>query len=248
LEVHQLPAWKDNLVWLLRCTATDTVAVVDGPDASNALAYCEERGWTLSVVLNTHTHHDHIGINKDLKKRGLLGQVQVYGAAKMARAIPGLTDPVDEGDTVTVGAVKGRVMLTEGHIDGHISFVFDDVVFCGDTMFAAGCGYLFNGPPAKMYDSLTRLAALPEGTRVCCAHEYTEDNLLFAWSIDPDNPVLLERIAAAKAIRAEGGCTVPSTIADERATNPFVRCADAESFAQTRALKDSKAYKKLSLP
>ncbi len=267
LEIHQIPAWKDNLVWLVRCTQTNAVAAVDGPDATAALEYCDARGWSLGAILNTHTHADHIGINRALKRRGLLDGVQVYGPAKRAGQVPGLTDPVGEGDTVTIGAATGRVMLTEGHIDGHISFVFDDVLFCGDTLFAGGCGYLFDGPPAKMYESLRRLRELADDVRVCCAHEYTEDNLLFAWSVEPDNVALRQRIEAVTRLRGEGRCAVPSTMGEERATNPFLRWGSAsirgrlasawpdrslesaaEVFAATRALKDRKDYKALTLP
>ena len=248
LAIHQVPAWRDNLIWLVHCVETGTVAAVDGPEAEPALEYCRRHNWNLGVVINTHTHRDHIGINQALDKLGLLQSMTVYGPALKASAVPGLTDPVTEGDVVRIGNVEGRVMLTEGHIDGHVSYVFDDVVFCGDTMFGAGCGYLFDGPPEKMHDSLQRLAALPEGTRVCCAHEYTEDNLLFAWSLEPDNPALIQRIREVVALRAQGGCSVPSTIGEERATNPFVRVPNAAEFARRRALKDAKAYKSLRLP
>jgi hydroxyacylglutathione hydrolase len=262
LEVHQLPAARDNLVWLLRPVGSSEVAAVDGPDAAGALAYCEERGWRLTTILNTHTHGDHVGINRDLAKRGLLEGMRVVGAAATRDAIPGLTEAVGEGDTVLLGGATARVLLTEGHIDGHVSYVFSDALFCGDTLFAGGCGYLFDGPPSKMHASLTRLGQLPPETRVCCAHEYTEDNLRFAFSVEPDNDALAERIRAVWALRARGECAVPSTIGDELATNPFMRhasatlrarvaaalpdapCATAEEvFAATRLLKNQGAYK-----
>ncbi|MEM6994511.1 MAG: hydroxyacylglutathione hydrolase [Myxococcota bacterium] len=262
LTVHQIPAWRDNLVWLLQCNETGAAAVVDGPEAGPVLAYCDAHGIELTAIFNTHTHGDHIGINLDLRKRGRLAGLRVVGAAARKDDVPGITEPVAEGDTVTLGAATGRVLSTEGHIDGHISFVFDDALFCGDTMFAAGCGYLFDGPAEKMHASLNKLAALPERTKVCCAHEYTEDNLRFAWSVDAGNPALAERIAAVWKLRGEGRCSVPSTIAEERATNPFLRfgadgvvqrlreawpdrdlSTPAEVFAATRALKDRKDYK-----
>jgi len=264
LEIHQIPSLQDNLIWLIVCPQTKEAAAVDGPEAGVVLDYCEARGFELTAILNTHTHWDHIGINKDLAKRGLLDGLRVVGNGAVASDIPGLTEPVTDGDAVSFGAAAGRVMLTEGHMNGHISFVFDDVVFCGDTMFAGGCGYLFDGPAAKMHDSLQRLAALPPSTRVCCAHEYTEDNLKFAWLTEPDNTALVERIVAARALRAEGGCTVPSTVGEERATNPFLRgdsptlraklaaampdadlSAPAAVFAATRAWKDRKDHKQL---
>ncbi len=262
IEVHQLLSAMDNLVWVVVCNETREAAVVDGPpDADTLLELCAARSLKLTTVLNTHTHWDHIGINNALRAKGLLDSLRVFGPALAAGDVPGLTDPVDEGDEARVGAAIARVLRTEGHMNGHISFLFDDVLFCGDTMFAAGCGYLFDGPASKMYDSLTRLAALPDGTRVCCAHEYTEDNLRFAWSVEPDNEALAARIRDVWAIRAGGGCTVPSTIGMEKATNPFLRHASAslraqlssqtdavlstpgEVFAATRALKDTKAYR-----
>jgi hydroxyacylglutathione hydrolase len=235
LTVHQVPVWVDNLVWIVVCNETGEAAVVDGPEAGPVLDYCKAQGLRVTTVLNTHTHGDHVGINRDLQRRGLLDGMMVVGPARRAADVPGLTRAVDEGDVVRVGAVEGRVMLTEGHIDGHISFVFGDLLLCGDTMFAAGCGRLFDGPPAKMHDSLQRLAALPGDTRVCCAHEYTQDNLRFAWSVEPGNAALAERIRRMWALRAEGGCTVPSRIEEERATNPFVRTESAELVASVRA-------------
>ena len=261
LTVRMVPSFQDNLIWVLTCNATGKTAVVDGPEASGTLALVEREGLTLESVFNTHTHHDHVGINSDLKRRGALPPV-VAGPGSRAGEVPGITQPVGEGDVVRVGEVEGRVLLTEGHIDGHVSFFFDDVVFCGDTMFGAGCGYLFDGPPKKMFDSLHRLAQLGDDVKVCCAHEYTEDNLRFAWSVEPDNEALAARIREDLSTRATGGCTIPSTIGREKATNPFLRSdsasvqaavraafpekeldSPAAIFAATRALKDSKAYR-----
>ena len=264
LEVHQLPAAQDNLEWLVVHPTTREAAVVDGPDADAVLAYCAAHELRLTTVFNTHTHGDHVGINRDLARRGLLAALRVVGPARAAGDVPGLTEPVDDGDRITFAGVVGQVLLTEGHIDGHVSYVFDDLLFCGDTLFAGGCGYLFDGPPAKMHRSLERLATLPAATRVCCAHEYTLDNLRFAWSVEPDNAALVDRIRAVRVIRAAGGSAVPSTIAAERATNPFLRhasptlCAAVAAafperaldtpeqiFAATRALKDRKDYKRI---
>ncbi len=264
LEIHQLPSWQDNLIWLLVCTATGEAAAVDGPEAGAVLDYCAERGFALTAVLNTHTHGDHIGINRDLERRGLLRGLRVVGCRGRAAEIPGISERVDDGDGVRIGRAAGRVMRTDGHIDGHVSFVFDDAVFCGDTLFTGGCGYLFDGPAEAMYRSLERLAALDPGTRVCCAHEYTEDNLKFAWTLEPDNAALRERIVRVRALRAEGGCAVPSTVGEERATNPFLRqhaptliarlaeampgadlSSPAAIFAATRALKDRRDHRAL---
>ena len=264
LEVHQIPAWEDNFIWLIVCTKTGAAAAVDGPEADPLLTYCKQHGIDLRSIFNTHTHGDHVGLNRDLIRRDLLGPIDVVGSARAAKNVPGLTRGVDEGDTVTVGTVSGRVMLTEGHLNGHITFAFDGAVFCGDTMFAAGCGYLFDGPAPTMHDSLSRIAALDPSTHLCCAHEYTQDNLRFAWTVEPDNDALKNRIQTAWRTRSEGRSCVPSTIGLERQTNPFLRThseslrqhvttampsmpseTPAELFAATRALKDTKTYRAL---
>ncbi len=265
LTVHQVCAWQDNFSWLIVCEETGEAAVVDGPEAKPVLEYCEAHSFTLTTVLNTHTHRDHIGINIDLGSLGILDDLTVVGSASRSNDIPGLSLAVSEGDIVSFGGVDGKVMLTEGHIDGHISFVFDDVLFCGDTLFGAGCGYLFDGPPSKMQRSLERLSSLPGQTRVCCAHEYTQDNLRFAWSVDQENVQLRYRINKAWEARAQGRSTVPSTIDLERKTNPFLRWDSpsikaaalqlnptlditdpVETFAAIRRLKDSKRYREIS--
>jgi len=252
--VHQVPAHKDNVIWLIEYTS-GLCAVVDGPSAKEVLPYIEANNLRITHILNTHTHGDHVGINRDLNKRGLLDGVEVIGCRTRAVDIPHITLGVDEGDVFTLGDLAVTVWRTEGHIDGHLSFLVADFVFCGDTMFSGGCGYLFDGPPAKMHASLQRLAGLPPTIFVCPAHEYTEDNLLFAMSVESGNPKLVERFAQVKAIRARGESTLPSTIQIERHTNPFIRVTSKEIqqavsstdrvdvFTKTRQLKDSKAYR-----
>jgi hydroxyacylglutathione hydrolase len=227
--VHCVPAHEDNLIWVIALPSGEA-AVVDGPDAEATLTLCGVRGLRLTTVLNTHTHGDHIGVNRDLQRRGLLSAMRVIGPAGAADAIPGLTEAVAEGDEVTLGGkFPLQVWLTEGHMNGHVSFITQGAVFCGDTLFAGGCGYLFDGPPTKMLESLRRLATLPEDTLVFCAHEYTLDNLRFAAWVEPDNLDLRDRLASTTRLRAEGRCAVPSTIGLERATNPFLR-ADSPSL------------------
>ncbi|NVB38229.1 hydroxyacylglutathione hydrolase [Pseudenhygromyxa sp. WMMC2535] len=263
LELHQIPVWRDNFTWLIVDPRTGEAAAVDGPEADPVLAYLDAHDLELSTIFTTHTHPDHIGLHRDLDKAERLMGLRVIGNAAVGqRGIPGLNAAVRGGDSIDFAGVRFEVMLTEGHIDGHLSYRAGPLLFCGDTLFAGGCGYLFDGPPAKMHASLTRLAALPEDTLVCCAHEYTEDNLRFAWSVEPDNAALAARIREVWELRARGESTVPSTIAVERATNPFLRAdsptiratlaaalpeapleTPAQIFAATRALKDRKTYK-----
>ena len=265
LRVTALPAAEDNLVWLLECVETGAAAIVDGPDATAALAAIAARGIKLVAVLNTHTHPDHIGVNADLQVRGLLSGLEVYGPALRKDEVPGLTHPVDEGDLVVIGKVTGRVLRTEGHTGGAVSFLFGDALFCGDTLFAGGCGRVFDSTYDALFDSLMRLARLPDHTKVCCAHEYTQDNLRFAWTVEPDNDALAERIRRVWDQRERGACTLPSRLEEERATNPFLRPGSptiyevlgralpgvpletpAEIFAATRKLKDTGRYRVLT--
>ncbi|HTM44882.1 MAG TPA: hydroxyacylglutathione hydrolase [Polyangiaceae bacterium] len=262
LQIWQLPAATDNLIWVLVPSDGSGIAVIDGPEASGTLTLCDTLKQPLAAVLNTHTHGDHIGINRDLLKRGLLDGLRVIGPRQVAAAIPGLTEPVGEGDEIVLGSCRASVLVTEGHLNGHISYLFPGALFCGDTLFAGGCGFLFDGPPKKMFDSLTRLSSLPGDTLVCCAHEYTQDNLRFAWSVEPGNQALRRRIRQVWKDRAEGRCVVPSTIQEERDTNPFLRTDSPELIARvaqampdatldsplaiftaTRALKDRKDHR-----
>ena len=226
LEIHQLPAASDNLVWIAVCTETGSAGAVDGPDAETVITYCKAQGIRLTTILNTHTHPDHIGLNRGLAERHLLRQMRVIGAAARALDVPGITERVADGDRFQLGDAIGEVWMTEGHLNGHISFLVDGVLFCGDTLFGGGCGRLFDGPASKMHASLQRFTTLPVETKVCCGHEYTQDNLRFAWMIDRDNSALRDRIQEVWNIRRLGGCTVPFTIGEERATNPFIRVTE----------------------
>ena len=268
LVVHTVPAATDNLVWIAVCERTGAAAVVDGPSAEEALAYAQEHGLLIEQVWVTHTHGDHVGIVRDLAARGGLRGRRVFGppavrdAVRLDPPLEVLTDPVGEGSAFRLGEVEVRVLETPGHLDGHVSFLAGQALFCGDTLFTGGCGFLFDGPPDAMFRSLMRLAACAPETRVCCAHEYTLDNLRFAWLVEPDNEALAARIRDVRSRRARGECTVPSTIALERATNPFLRPGSptlirrvAERlperdlstplavFAATRALKDRKDHR-----
>lgn len=250
LDIRQFPCLSDNYGFLLHDRETGATAAVDTPDADAVARECEAAGWRLTHILNTHHHPDHAGGNLALKER--FG-VAILGPA--TESIPGRDVALKEGDTVEIGASRARVFDTPGHTAGHIVYVFDEdgAAFVGDTLFALGCGRLFEGTAEQMWASLTKLAALPDDTAVYCAHEYTQANARFAVSVDPDNAALADRAADIDAARARGEATVPTRIGLEKATNPFLRAADpalrarlgleeasdAEVFAEVRRRKDA---------
>ncbi len=236
LDVVAVPAFSDNYLWLVHDSASGDTAVVDPGDAGPVLAEAERRGWAISQIWNTHWHPDHTGGNLAVKQAS--GAV-VSGPAN--ENIPGRDVALNDGDVVRLGAHSGRVIAVPGHTLGHIALIFEDerIAFVGDTMFAMGCGRLFEGTPQQMHDSLKRLAALPTDTRVYCAHEYTLANARFAAHADPGNKAIAARLGAIEAARARGEITVPTTIAEELTTNPFVRSPDWRSFARLRTEKDS---------
>jgi hydroxyacylglutathione hydrolase len=226
LEVFQFPCLEDNYGYLVRDPVTGTTAAVDTPDAAAIEAALARKGWQLDVILNTHHHGDHAGGNLALKERT---GCRVVGARGDAARIPGIDVRLGEGETFELGSRRARVLETPGHTRGHIVYVFDEdrAAFVGDTLFAMGCGRLFEGTPAEMWDSLQKLLALPDDTRVYCAHEYTQKNARFALTVEPGNAELVARAAEVDRMRANGLPTVPTTIGRERATNPFMRPASA---------------------
>lgn len=237
LEVVAVPAFSDNYLWLVRDSASGDTAVIDPGDAIPVLAEADRRGWRIGQVLNTHWHPDHTGGNLAVKATG----ARVSGPAAEADRIPGIDVALKEGDTVSIGGHIGDVWEVPGHTLGHIAFIFRSagIAFVGDTLFAMGCGRLFEGTPEQMFASLTRLAALPGDTLAYCAHEYTLANAKFAAHAEPDNEATADRLAEVERLRADGLMTVPTTIALERATNPFIRAASVADFADRRAAKDS---------
>jgi hydroxyacylglutathione hydrolase len=237
LEVVAVPAFSDNYLWLVRDSASGDTAVIDPGDAAPVLAEADRRGWRIGQVLNTHWHPDHTGGNLAVKATG----ARVSGPAAEADRIPGIDVALKEGDTVSIGGHVGEVWEVPGHTLGHIAYIFRSagIAFVGDTMFAMGCGRLFEGTPDQMFASLTRLAALPGETLAYCAHEYTLANAKFAAHAEPDNAAIADRLAEVERLRASGQMTVPTTIALERATNPFIRAASVADFADRRAAKDS---------
>jgi len=237
LEVVAVPAFTDNYLWLVRDSASGETAVIDPGDATAVLTEADRRGWRIGQVLNTHWHPDHTGGNLAVKATG----ARVSGPAAEADRIPGLDTALKEGDTVSIGGHVGEVWEVPGHTLGHIAYIFRSagVAFVGDTLFAMGCGRLFEGTPEQMFASLTRLATLPGETLAYCAHEYTLANAKFAAHVEPVNVAIADRLADVERARAAGESTVPTTIASERATNPFLLASSVEQFAERRAAKDS---------
>lgn len=237
LDVHQFPCLSDNYGFLARDRATGATACIDTPDAEAILKALAETGWRLTHILNTHWHPDHAGGNGAVKAAT---GCTVVGPAEVAKLGTAPDRVVAHGDTVDLGETRFEVIDTGGHTLGHITYVSsaDDVAFVGDTLFALGCGRLFEGTPEQMWASLGRLAALPDATTVYCAHEYTAANARFALTVDAGE-ALKARAARVFAARAEGRPTVPTTIGLEKATNPFLRAGSAARFAEVRAAKDA---------
>ncbi|MDP2010755.1 MAG: hydroxyacylglutathione hydrolase [Phenylobacterium sp.] len=243
VTVHQFPCLSDNYGFLVRDDATGLAACIDTPDAPAILAELAKLGWKLDLILNTHWHPDHAGGNAAIKAAT---GATVVGPAEVERLTP-VDRQVAGGDTVQLGETRFAVIESGGHTLGHIAFhdAADKVAFVGDTLFTLGCGRLFEGTPAQMWDSLARLAALPDDTAVYCAHEYTASNARFALSVDT-SPELKARAEAIFAARERGEWTVPTTIGLEKATNPFLRApllrpgmAPHEAFGAVRAAKDA---------
>jgi len=236
MEIVAVPAFTDNYIWLVHDSETGETAVVDPGDSAPVLAETERRGWRIDQVWNTHWHPDHTGGN--LAVKGASG-ARIWGPAR--EDIAGRDVALKEGDEVRLGRHVGRVIEVPGHTLGHIALIFDEngVAFVGDTLFAMGCGRLFEGTPEQMYRSLQRLTELPPETRLYCAHEYTLSNALFAAQAEPGNAAVADRLASVEAMRANGEMTVPTTVAQERETNPFVRSTNEEEFARRRSAKDS---------
>lgn len=249
LRIERIPTLSDNYTYLVVCDETSQAAVIDAPEVAPVLERVTQTGAHVALILSTHHHPDHAMANPELASH--FG-VPVYGHVSDAQRLPGMTKGIDEGDEIRVGNHVARVLFIPSHTTGHVAYVFDRAraVFTGDMLFAAGCGRLFEGNAQMMYDALcVKLAALPDDYRVYCGHEYTEGNLRFALTIEPENPEIRERYEAVRALRARAASdwhaatpaemTIPSTIALEKATNPFMRSPDAAELGRRRTLKDN---------
>lgn len=251
LEIVVFPMLSDNYGFLIHDPSSGATAVVDPAEAAPALVACDARGWRLTHILNTHHHGDHVGGNLELKSRT---GCQVIGPAYDRDRIPGIDIAVDEQSGADFGGRHAQVFFVPGHTRGHIAYWFaeDRALFCGDTLFSLGCGRLFEGTPAQMWSSLLKLRALPDDTRVYCAHEYTQSNARFALTAEPENAALKTKVEEVARERAAGRFTIPSTLGVEKACNPFLRAdqpdlqrryggagaADADVLGAIRAAKD----------
>jgi hydroxyacylglutathione hydrolase len=235
LEIVPIPAFSDNYIWLVHDPDSGETAVVDPGDAAPALAEAERLGWTIGQIWNTHWHPDHTGGNAAVKQAT---GCTVSGPA--SETIPAIDVALRSGDKFRIGAHTGRVIEVPGHTLGHIALIFDDerVAFVGDTLFAMGCGRLFEGSAQQMHQSLQALIALPGDTKLYCAHEYTLSNARFAAHAEPGNAAIADRLAKIEELRARGEITLPTTVVEERATNPFVRACDWQELARLRTAKD----------
>lgn len=252
LQVHQFPCLMDNYGYLIHEPEGNKTAAIDTPDPDKIMAALAHKGWTLDYIFNTHHHFDHAGGNLELKEKT---GCQIIGPKGEADKIPALDKAVGEKDRVALGAEEAVIFDVPGHTLGHIVYYFasSQMAFVGDTLFALGCGRLFEGTPIQMWDSLQKLMALPDATTIYCAHEYTQANAKFALTMEPKNQALRERSVAIDEARKQNQPTVPTTIALEKATNPFLRPMSAELqqtlnmvgakevdiFAETRARKDN---------
>jgi len=237
LEIHQIPVLQDNYVYLLHEAEGGVTGVVDPAVAKPVLAEAERLGWRITHILNTHHHGDHVGGNREIVAAT---GCTVVGAKVDRQRIPGITVEVEEGDRVQFGKVAAEVFFIPGHTSGHIAYWFaeDRALFCGDTIFALGCGRLSEGTPQQMWPSLEKLRRLPDDARVYCAHEYTAANFAFARTIETGNARLMSRGEAVLAARQRGERTVPSLLGEEKQTNPFLR-ADLPSLAAAVGMEGS---------
>ena len=238
LQVARIPVLSDNYVWLLHDPDSTETAVIDPAVADPVLAEAARLGWQITQIWNTHWHPDHTGGNAAIKAAT---HCRVIAPAAEAERIPTLDRAVAEGDAVSLGDYEARVLEVPAHTAGHIAYHIPEacLIFVGDTLFAMGCGRLFEGTAAQMHHNMQRLAKLPPDTLVYCAHEYTLSNGRFAVTVEPDNRALAERMEAVEAARAKGEPTVPTTIALELATNPFMRASSVEELAARRTGKDN---------
>ena len=235
-EVTPIPCLKDNYAYLLRCPSTGLTGVVDPSAAQPLIKVLRDKGWGLDYIFNTHHHWDHIGGNEELKKQ--FPSIRIFGHQSDQGRIPGQTDGVQDGQVIGFGAFDGFVIHNPGHTTGAITYVWGNAAFTGDTLFAGGCGRIFEGSPQDMYFSLhQKIGLLPPETRLYFGHEYTENNLQFSLDVEPTNHKARVLLKEVSKLRSEGKFTTPSTISQEFATNPFMRTTELEIQKKVRELE-----------
>ena len=236
MKIVTIPCLQDNFAYLLICTKTQEAAVVDPSEAAPVINEIERQGVKLTTILNTHHHWDHVGGNQDLNTK--YPQLLIFGHESDRDRIPGQTEFLKSGDEVPFGEQCGTFLYNPGHTSGAITYVFDKTAFTGDTLFAAGCGRLFEGTPAQMLDSLNiQIGGLADETELYFGHEYTEANLRFALSVESGNAEIQKKIKAVSLLRSSGKFSTPTTLAEERLTNPFMRCNSSEIQAYVKSKK-----------
>lgn len=251
LKIIQLPVLIDNYIYIIHESESGETAVIDPAVPEPVLAVLKEKGWSLKFIFNTHHHWDHVGANLELKEKT---NCQVLASGEGGSQIPGVDRRLKEGDKIKLGGQKGEVIFTPGHTKDHIVLYFESshILFCGDTLFSMGCGRLFEGTVEQMWHSLQKIKSLPKETQLYCTHEYTQTNGRFALTLEPNNVLLQQRISQVDKLRADKKATVPSTLEQELATNPFLRedslalqqsinrvgCSPVSIFGKIRQLKD----------
>ena len=243
MKIMEIPALQDNYFYIVVCERTKETLFIDPCDSKSCMQMVSKHSLQPHLVVNTHHHWDHVGANEDLKREY---SIDIAAPAGDESRVPGCTIGLNDGDSVTVGDLTGVVMSTPGHTRHHISLYFKSAkaLFCGDTLFSAGCGRLFEGTPEMMVESLyERIMLLPDATRIFCGHEYTESNIIFARMVEPSNIALKNYAREVARLRHQGKPTIPTTLKQEKAVNPFLRCGESDELYQNLCKRTSIASK-----
>ncbi|MGI9548494.1 MAG: hydroxyacylglutathione hydrolase [Bdellovibrionales bacterium] len=237
LKILQIPIWEDNYIYLLHEKVSQKTAVIDPAEAGIVNQYLQDQNWKLDFIFNTHHHHDHVGGNRELKKKW---GCKVFAYQGDAHRIPGIDATLKEGDEVSFGKILFKILFVPGHTSGHIAYWSEkeNLLFCGDCLFAMGCGRLFEGTPEQMFNSLSKIKKLKDSTMVYCAHEYSLKNAQFSLTLEKDNILLKKRLKHLKQLREQNRPTVPFSLKEEKLTNPFLKAKTSEEFAKIRSLRD----------
>ena len=237
IEIIQIPIWEDNYIYLLHESISHKTAAIDPTEGDVLNKYLKEKKWNLDFIFSTHHHRDHTGGNLELKKKW---GCKIYGYKGDAKRIPGIDRSLEDGEIFPFGSINFKVLFLPGHTLGHIAYWSkeENILFCGDCLFAMGCGRLFEGTAKQMFSSLSKIKELNQNTLIYCAHEYSLKNAQFALTVTKENPALKERAKKIRKLRKEKKSTIPFTLKEELLTNPFLRAKTLQEFAKLRALRD----------